>query len=99
VIGDGTLAAGVLYEAMNIASLMSAPVLILVENNGIAQTTPQSQYLAGSIAERATAFGLGFREVDSRDIDGMRESLTRAISETRGGYPQVVSVTSYRLGP
>jgi TPP-dependent pyruvate/acetoin dehydrogenase alpha subunit len=39
-LGDGTLGEGVLYEALNMASLWEAPILFVLENNGIAQTTP-----------------------------------------------------------
>jgi len=39
IIGDGTLGQGLPYEAMNLASVWQAPLLVVVENNGIAQTT------------------------------------------------------------
>ena len=39
-LGDGTLGEGVVYEALNLASLWGAPILYVVENNRIAQTTP-----------------------------------------------------------
>lgn len=99
VVGDGTLASGVLYEAMNIAKLQAARLVILVENNGIAQSTPQQQYLAGSISGRAEAIGFGFHDIDSRDLGSMRSALEAAIGEARTGKPQLVNVTSYRLGP
>src|SRR5450755_4696725 len=39
MIGDGTLGQGLLYESMNLASVWQVPLLVVVENNGIAQTT------------------------------------------------------------
>jgi len=39
IVGDGTLGQGLLYESMNLASVWQAPLLVVVENNGIAQTT------------------------------------------------------------
>src|SRR6266568_9473884 len=39
MIGDGTLGQGLVYESMNLASVWQAPLLVVVENNGIAQTT------------------------------------------------------------
>ncbi len=39
-LGDGTLGEGVVYEALNMAALWKAPILYVVENNRIAQTTP-----------------------------------------------------------
>ncbi|MBX3087584.1 MAG: hypothetical protein KF742_03765 [Cryobacterium sp.] len=99
VIGDGTLSEGVLYESMNIARLQFVPTLILIENNGIAQTTPQRQYLAGTVSGRAEAFGFGYQEADSRDVDGLRSAISMAISKVREGSPQVLNIASYRLGP
>ncbi|MDA1174899.1 MAG: polysaccharide biosynthesis protein, partial [Chloroflexi bacterium] len=55
-MGDGALGEGIVYESLNLASLRNAPLLLVVENNGYAQSTPQSQFLSGSIAGRATAF-------------------------------------------
>jgi 2-oxoisovalerate dehydrogenase E1 component len=57
-IGDGTLGEGVVYETLNLASKWELPLLIVLENNGYAQSTPQKQTLAGSIAARAEAFGI-----------------------------------------
>ncbi len=38
-IGDGTLGEGVLYETLNIASKWKLPLLVVLENNGYAQST------------------------------------------------------------
>lgn len=67
-IGDGTLGQGVLYESLNLASLWNLPVLFLVENNGIAQTTEVTNGIAGSMKERGSAFGLFSSEITSTDI-------------------------------
>ena len=48
-VGDGTLGAGVLYEAMNLASKWELPLLMVLENNFYAQSTHQSQTIAGAI--------------------------------------------------
>ena len=59
MIGDGTLGQGLLYESMNLASIWELPVLFVVENNQIAQTTPTSQTIGGGdIPMRGAAFGL-----------------------------------------
>ena len=57
-LGDGTLGEGAVYEAMNIASKWELPVLFVCENNLYAQSTHQSQTLAGGIRARAEAFGI-----------------------------------------
>ena len=50
--GDGAMGEGIVYEALNLASLWGAPLLLVVEHNHIAQTTPTSQAFAGSLAGR-----------------------------------------------
>ena len=57
-LGDGTLGQGVVYESLNLASLWGAPILYVVENNHIAQTTPTGHALAGDIALRFAAFDI-----------------------------------------
>ncbi|RPI78097.1 MAG: thiamine pyrophosphate-dependent dehydrogenase E1 component subunit alpha, partial [Chloroflexi bacterium] len=39
-LGDGTFGEGVLYEALNMTALWHLPIIFVVENNQIAQTTP-----------------------------------------------------------
>ena len=48
-IGDGTLGEGTVYETFNIASKWQLPLLILLENNLYAQSTSQTETLAGDI--------------------------------------------------
>ena len=44
-IGDGTLGQGILYETWNIVSKWEIPLITVIENNGIAQTTDINQTL------------------------------------------------------
>ena len=67
-LGDGTLGQGVIYESFNMASLWRAPILYVVENNHIAQTTPMEQAVAGEIAARFEAFGIPVCELSSSDV-------------------------------
>ena len=57
-IGDGTLGEGVVYESLNLISLLKIPLLIVCEDNGVAQSTLQEASLAGNILSRADAFGV-----------------------------------------
>src|SRR4030066_2465470 len=67
-LGDGALGEGVLYESLNIASLWSAPILFVLENNGLAQTTPIELNVAGNLSARFMAFGIRTDELDSSDV-------------------------------
>jgi TPP-dependent pyruvate/acetoin dehydrogenase alpha subunit len=97
-IGDGTLGEGAVYEALNLASLWNLPLLVVVENNEWSQSTPSAMNLAGSIAERFSAFGLPVDELASTDVQEIDEAARRAVEscrERRG--PGVLVIHTYRL--
>lgn len=95
-IGDGTFGEGAVYEALNMASLWEVPLIVVVENNRIAQTTPVAQHMAGSIGARAAAFGIAYRYFETQDIPAIRDELAPLI---RTGKPLVVEFDTVRLGP
>lgn len=97
-VGDGTLGEGVLYETLNIASKWELPLLVVVENNAIAQTTPIERTLAGSVAGRAAAFGIEFGRQDSRRWEELAESLTEIVDTIRREKrPFLLEIETYRL--
>ena len=99
-IGDGTLGEGVVYESLNLAQLQRAPLVVVVEHNGIAQTTPTSQALAGTVAGRAAAFGVRHAHAEGADIAGIRARLRDPVEAVRtGGGPLVIEFRTHRLGP
>ncbi|MCF6472394.1 thiamine pyrophosphate-dependent dehydrogenase E1 component subunit alpha [Nonomuraea sp. MG754425] len=99
-IGDGTWGQGVVYETLNIARLWSLPLLVVVENNKIAQSTEVSAHMAGTIADRAAAFDIGYHFCDSILPDVIRAELgplVRKVRETP--MPLIVEFDTYRVGP
>jgi 2-oxoisovalerate dehydrogenase E1 component len=97
-IGEGTLGEGIVYEAMNLASLWSLPQLFVCENNLYSQSTPQANGIAGSIRGRAAAFGLTVFEADTWDVKLLLAEAARAIDFVRvKGRPAFLIVRTYRL--
>jgi TPP-dependent pyruvate/acetoin dehydrogenase alpha subunit len=99
-IGDGTMGQGVIYEAFNMASLWQAPLLIVVENNHIAQTTPTSYTLAGDIRQRFHGFGIPAMELDTSEvmeIAGTAFHLMQEVHETIS--PRALILNTVRFGP
>jgi len=97
-IGDGTLGEGVVYETLNMAAKWSLPLLLLLENNLYAQSTSQSETLAGDICARAAAFGIATLHGDTWRHDDLAV-LLRGAAETvrRDCRPVFVRVDTYRL--
>ncbi|MFC7862887.1 thiamine pyrophosphate-dependent dehydrogenase E1 component subunit alpha [Streptomyces murinus] len=99
-IGDGTWGEGAVYEALNLAQLWRLPLLVVVENNGIAQSTPTGCHMAGTVAGRSAAFGITHHLVESTDISRIRAELAPRISRVRTRLePLVVEFATSRLGP
>ncbi|NUR86391.1 MAG: thiamine pyrophosphate-dependent dehydrogenase E1 component subunit alpha [Nonomuraea sp.] len=98
-VGDGTWGEGAVYEALNLAALWRLPLLVVVENNGIAQSTPAERHTAGTIAGRAAAFGVGYRLVTSDDVAEIRDQVAPEVARARSGEPVVVEFATRRLGP
>jgi acetoin:2,6-dichlorophenolindophenol oxidoreductase subunit alpha len=99
-IGDGTWGEGAVYEALNMAALWRLPLVVIVENNAIAQSTPTERQLAGDIAGRAAAFGAGYQWIESREIGEIRTMLRPRFAAIRDqGGPLVVEFSTDRLGP
>lgn len=96
--GDGTLGQGVVYETLNIAAKWSLPLLIVVEDNGIAQSTPRTETLAGTVRGRAHAFGIDARLADTWDpqeLIARTAQSARRVRQTR--RPLLLHVRTYRL--
>jgi TPP-dependent pyruvate/acetoin dehydrogenase alpha subunit len=99
-LGDGTLGEGVVYEAFNLAALWQAPVLYVVENNHIAQTTPVEMALAGEISARFNAFGIPACELDTSDVLEISLSAEALLAEVRSsGMPRGLILHTVRFGP
>lgn len=99
IIGDGTLGQGLTYEAMNLASVWKAPLLVVVENNGIAQTTDSRHTLGGDIEARGAAFGLPTWRFADDDPEFCRK-VAAVVSETRESHrPGFLVLDTRRMGP
>ena len=99
-IGDGSWGEGAIYEGLNMAALWQLPLLVVVENNGIAQSTPTTAQLAGSIAGRARGFGIDYERVGGTDLTAIRTNLAAPIARARTqSRPLIVECDTIRLGP
>lgn len=97
-IGDGTLGEGALYETLNLASVWSLPLLVVLENNLYAQSTSQVQTLGGSIEARAEAFGIRALRADTWNPVRLVEVMGEAVDFVRRERcPVFLRVDTYRL--
>jgi TPP-dependent pyruvate/acetoin dehydrogenase alpha subunit len=97
-IGDGTWGEGVVYESLNIAELWRLPLMVVVENNHIAQSTSVRGAMAGTVRARAEAFGIAYQYVRGTDVAEIRGELGALVDRVRGAHtPAVVEFDTVRL--
>ena len=99
-IGDGTLGQGVVYETLNLSALWGLPLLFVLEDNRIAQTTPTALGIAGSMPDRFSAFGIPAAELDTSDVQVIQTTAQALLAEIRqAGMPRALILHTCRFGP
>ena len=96
-IGDGTLGEGLVYETINFASLMKVPLLVVVENNGVAQSTNTRDVIAGDIASRFAAFDVPVDRREANDPVSLSNHFKSVCEIVRSGQPYVQVLDTFRL--
>jgi pyruvate dehydrogenase E1 component alpha subunit/2-oxoisovalerate dehydrogenase E1 component alpha subunit len=85
-IGDGASSTGAFYEGMNFATVQKLPLVVVLENNGYAYSTPTSKQSAvKSLADKAHAFGCASETVDGNDVLATYAVVRRAVDRARAG--------------
>jgi pyruvate dehydrogenase E1 component alpha subunit len=96
--GDGGANQGVLHETMNAAALWRLPLVFVCENNGYAVTLAQDRSTAGSVVERAAAYGIAAEAVDGMDVEAVLAAADAAVERARGGGgPSFLECRTYRF--
>jgi TPP-dependent pyruvate/acetoin dehydrogenase alpha subunit len=96
--GDGAASTGAFHEGFNLAAVQRAPLVVIVENNGYAYSTPTSrQTAAGSFVVRAPAYGVYADQCDGNDVLAVYEMTRKAVAHARsGGGAALLEVKTYR---
>ncbi len=99
-VGDGGTSEGDFHEAMNVAGVFRLPLVMIVQNNQWAISTPRSSQTASqTIAQKAVAYGFNGIQVDGNDLFAMIVASREAVERARsGGGPTLIEAITYRLG-
>jgi 2-oxoisovalerate dehydrogenase E1 component len=85
-IGEGGTSTGDFHEGLNMAAVWKLPLVLVVENNRYAFSTPaRLQYAAARLSDRGIGYGIAAETVDGNDPDAMADSLRRAVARARAG--------------
>jgi pyruvate dehydrogenase E1 component alpha subunit/2-oxoisovalerate dehydrogenase E1 component alpha subunit len=96
--GDGATSPGDFYEGLNLAAIHKLPLVVVVESNGFAYSTPPSaQMPVANVADRAPAFGIPGEIAFGNDIFEVRRVARRAIDHARSGRgPYLIEFKTFR---
>ena len=97
--GDGTTSEGGCHEALNLAAVLKAPVVFILENNQYAYSTPlERQCTVENLAIRAEGYGIPGVTIDGTDIFKVMETTRVAIDRARAGDgPTLIECKNLRL--
>jgi TPP-dependent pyruvate/acetoin dehydrogenase alpha subunit len=90
-IGDGGTSTGVFHEGLNLAAVQKAPLVLIVENNQWAYSTPvERQAPLRDLADRAKAYGMESAIVDGNDAVAVERTAREAVAYARAGRGPVL---------
>ncbi len=98
-IGDGGSSTGAFHEGLNLAAVQRAPLVLVLENNQWAYSTPVShQVPLKNLADRALAYGIQSRIVDGNDVLAVYQTTKEAVEECRAGRgPVLIEAKTMRM--
>ncbi len=99
-MGDGAINQGAVHEAMNLASVLSLPVIFIVENNQYAMGTAIERCTAagGQICDRAAGYDMESAVIDGMDIIEVYRDMKPLVDRCRDtSKPIFVDMRCYRF--
>ncbi|MCY4522911.1 MAG: thiamine pyrophosphate-dependent dehydrogenase E1 component subunit alpha [Caldilineaceae bacterium] len=99
VCGDGGSTAGVFHETLNMAVLYKAPLVVVLENNQYAYSTPVAEHTAVSeLHLKARAYDMPSQVVDGNDVLEVFEAVSAALARARADKgPFLVEARTMRM--
>jgi TPP-dependent pyruvate/acetoin dehydrogenase alpha subunit len=98
-IGDGGVSTGAFHEGFNFACVQKAALVVIVENNKFAYSTPTYKQTANTrFVDRARAYGCFGEQVDGNDILAVYEVTREALARARRGQgPTLIEADTMRM--
>jgi TPP-dependent pyruvate/acetoin dehydrogenase alpha subunit len=96
--GDAATSPGDFYEGLNFAAIHKLPLVVIVENNCFAYSTPTNlQMPVANVADRAPAFNIPAEIGFGNDIFEVRRLARKAIDHARSGKgPYLIEFKTFR---
>ena len=97
-VGDGATSTGAFHEGINFAAVQRLPLVVIVENNGYAYSTPiEKQTAARQFVDKAIGYGIPGLQADGNDVLAVYDVTKQAVDYARaGGGVTLVELMTYR---
>jgi TPP-dependent pyruvate/acetoin dehydrogenase alpha subunit len=98
-IGDGGSSTGAFHEGLNLAAAQRASLVLILENNQWAYSTPVSKQVPlRDLAERGRAYGITSVSVDGNDVVAVYRTAKSAVEQCRAGDgPVLIEAKTHRM--
>jgi TPP-dependent pyruvate/acetoin dehydrogenase alpha subunit len=98
-IGDGGSNVGEFHEGMNFAAVMKLPLILIIENNQFAYSTPSAkQFATGRLSDRAAGYGIPGCTIDGTDVELVHKTCRDAVERARKGEgPTIIESVTMRM--
>jgi len=97
-VGDGATSTGAFHEGINFAAVQKCPLVVIVENNGYAYSTPtHKQTAAKHFVDKAIGYGVLGVQADGNDVLATYDATRQAVDHARAGHGvSLVELITYR---
>ncbi len=97
-VGDGATSTGAFHEGINLAAVQRCPLVVIVESNQYAYSTPtEKQTAAKQMVDKAIGYGVPGEQADGNDVLAVYDVTRRAVDRARaGGGVTLVELITYR---
>lgn len=97
--GDGATSTGAWHEGVNFAAVLRLPVVLVLENNQYAYSTPlDRQTAARAFIDKAPGYGLPGIDVDGNDVLAVFTAARDAVARARKGEgPTLIECKTMRM--
>ncbi len=97
-VGDGATSTGAFHEGINFAAVQKCPLVVIVENNGYAYSTPtHKQSAAKFFVDKAIGYGVLGLQADGNDVLATYDATKTAVDHARAGHGvALVELITYR---
>lgn len=98
-IGDGGAQTGEFHEGVNFASVQKLPLIVIIENNQYAYSSPNSvEFAAERLSDRAIGYGCYGSTIDGTDVELVYDECRKAVEHARNtSIPALIETITMRM--